>query len=639
MSDKEETREESRPAAGNAWQWAMGGVRRSVAWLWRHASATLTVAAIAGAFLLGLTSGDEGCDHPTAEAAVAPPEATVYSCSMHPQIRQDGPGICPICNMELVPVKAGSGATGEREISLSAAARRLAELATSRVERKAVAVEVRMVGKVDYDETRVRTIAAWLDGRIERLHANFTGQEVGAGDPLVDLYSPRLFVAQKELLLARDAASATGSGAMQEALLEAAREKLRLWGLSADQIRALEAAGEPSETLTIPAPIGGTVVHKPAREGMYVREGTPLLTVADLAAVWVQLDAFESDLSWLRVGQAVSLTTEAWPGVVLEGTIRFIEPFVDPQTRTAAVRVEVPNRSRLLKPEMFVRAVVQVPVAELKGGYLPSETGEPPPLVVPHTAVLRTGRRAVVYVEKEGAEDPTYEGRTVQLGPRAGDFFIVRSGVEEGEQVVTHGAFKLDAALQILAKPSMMSLPSEENEAGIPPAFRTSLAPVYAAYFQVWKGLKEDDPAAAAAGYRTLHAALPEVQSGLLPTSSRTEWERLSALLMENAMAALKAEDLALQRKHFEPVSEAALALQRTFGHAGEKKHFEMYCPMAFDNRGAPWLQETQELLNPYFGAGMLRCGVTRETFAPDGPGAAPAPAAAPVNPSSGHHH
>ena len=598
------------------WQERAAGRLASVGrWLWHYLSAIVTLVAIAGAFLMGLNSRGGGHEDGSQGSALAVEHKQEYSCSMHPQIRQDEPGLCPICNMDLVPVKGAGEGLGKRDLKMSDSARILAGIETSPVERKDVAMDILMVGKVAYDETRVRTIAAWLDGRIEKLHVDYTGQQVDKEADLVDLYSPQLLVAQKELLLAVKAERManvseleSGRTDLQSMMLEAAREKLLLWGLTAGQIAAIEERAEPSRILTITAPIGGTVVHRPVQEGMYVKEGTPLLTVADLTVVWAQLEAYESDLIWLREGQKVTLTTEAYPGVVMEGEIRFIEPFLGAGARTVAVRVEIPNPNGRLKPGMFVQGRVAVRM---------SEQGDELPLVIPHTAPLRTGKRAVVYVTLPDLDEPVYQGRTVLLGPRAGDYFVVKAGLIEGEEVVVHGAFKIDAALQIQAKPSMMSMPSENVVPQIPVKFVQSLQPVYQAYFTVWEGLKDDDQAVASRGLKELHEALPTVREELLEVSVLRDWKSIGEPLIKHSMAGLETQDIAKQRVQFEPLSEAVLALERTFGHAGETAHFEMYCPMAFENRGAVWMQQTKALLNPYFGAGMLRCGETREAFSP----------------------
>lgn len=400
--------------------------------------------------LLGLVSG-RGCfsrQSPKEESGIhalhEEEAAEFWTCSMHPQIQKPNPGSCPLCGMDLIPVVTDSSSESDnlREISLSPAALKLAQIDTAPVARRSVAVEIRMIGQVQFDETRLATISPRVDGRIDRLMANYTGMPVQKGDPLADLYSPEWVAAQQELLQAVKA-----SGGAESALLKAARERLRLWGLSAEQIAAMEQQGQVRDHVTFFSPISGTVVEMAAREGQYVKTGMRLFTVADLTHVWVELEAYESDLAWLREGQDVAFTTEAVPGETFTGTIDFIHPVLNPATRTVKVRVEADNADGFLKPGYFVRAVVQAPA---------TEEGAEAPLVIPATAPLLTGRRAVVYVavpEQEG----TYEGREVVLGPRAGDVYIVRKGLKEGDQVVTHGAFKLDAELQVRAKPSMMS--------------------------------------------------------------------------------------------------------------------------------------------------------------------------------------
>jgi Cu(I)/Ag(I) efflux system membrane fusion protein len=376
--------------------------------------------------------------HQSVVVAQAPAKEEIWTCSMHPQIRQNHPGQCPICGMDLIPVitSGSTTETGPREIMLSENARRLAEVETAPVERRSIAADIRMTGKVQFDETRVATIAPRVAGRIDRLYANFTGMAVKAGDPLADLYSPELVSAQQELLTAK---------ALGESLLNATRERLRLWGLTTEQIAEIERGGKVQDHVTFYSPISGVVVEKEAREGMYVDAGMKILTLADLSQVWVQLDAYESDLVLLRDGQEVALQAEAYPGESFKGTIAFIEPILDPMTRTVKVRVAVPNPDGRLKPEMFVHAQVQA-----------SDKSTVSPLVIPASAPLVTGKRAVVYVAVPG-RDGVFEGRDVVLGPRSGDYYVVTSGLSEGERVVTRGAFKIDSSLQIQGKSSMMN--------------------------------------------------------------------------------------------------------------------------------------------------------------------------------------
>ena len=379
------------------------------------------------------------------EPVHAAPEE-IWTCSMHPQIRQPKPGLCPLCEMDLIPVAMDSSpeSFSPRQISLSPAARKLAEIEVAPVERRAVSVEIRMAGKVQFDETRLAAIAPRVAGRIDRLYANYVGMPVSAGDPLADFYSPELVAAQQELL---QALKSSGHAETSTSLLGAARERLRLWGLTTEQISQIERSGQVRDQMTFYSPMGGIVVEKVAQDGQYVEMGLRLLTVADLSRVWVQLDAYETDLVWLRSALEVEFQVEAYPGETFKGTIDFIAPVLDPLTRTVKVRVNVDNAAGRLKPEMFVHATVRASVAG---------AGDALPLVIPTSAPLVTGTRAVVYVAAPGHEG-VYAGRDVVLGPKAGDFYLVKDGLREGELVVSHGAFKIDSSLQIQGRPSLMA--------------------------------------------------------------------------------------------------------------------------------------------------------------------------------------
>lgn len=418
----------------------------------------------------------------------------LWTCAMHPQIRQRKPGKCPICSMELVPVKSSSG--GLRTLTIKPSVKKLMRVETVPAQRRYVSVNIRMVGKVEYDETKVSHITAWVPGRLDRLYADFTGIQVNKGDHMVYIYSEELYSIQEELIQAlKFQKSGVGTGRLN--LVNAAREKLRLLGLTEQQIKEIEQRDRPERHVNIFSPQSGIVIKKLKQEGDRVRIGERIYTVADLSRVWIQLDAYESDLTWLRYGQTVSFTTEAYPGEFFSGQVSFISPVLNKETRTVKVRVNADNRDGRLKPEMFVRSVVESNIAsggkvldaKLAGkwispmhpeivsdmpgkckvcgmplvraetlGYVKAETNPgSKPLVIPASAVLLTGTRAIVYVELPESKEPTYEGREVLLGPRAGDYYLVRNGLSEGEMVVTNGNFKIDSALQIQAKPTMMT--------------------------------------------------------------------------------------------------------------------------------------------------------------------------------------
>jgi membrane fusion protein, copper/silver efflux system len=383
-----------------------------------------------------------------------------YSCVMHPHVRSQTPDQCPICGMDLVPVVAeGSQAQAsiDREtapqLRLTPRSAALLQLDVHRAERRAVEVPVRLFGRLDHDESRLRTIAAWVAGRIERLHVDFTGAVVAAGQPLLELYSPTLIAAQEELLQALQAERALAQGAdlVRESArltVAASRDRLRLLGFDTAQIELLESRGTVDDRVTIPAPVSGIVMERLAAAGDYVDTGTPIYRLADLSRLWAQFEVYESDLRWLAPGQRADFTAQSHPGERFEGTVSFIDPVVDERTRTARVRVDIANPDGRLKPGTFVRGSVTSVVRDAGDGLLP--------LLIPASAPLLTGRRAVVYVQLADADQPTYEPRDVLLGPRAGAWYVVLDGLREGELVVSNGAFKIDAELQIRGQSSMM---------------------------------------------------------------------------------------------------------------------------------------------------------------------------------------
>ncbi|MDT8390855.1 MAG: efflux RND transporter periplasmic adaptor subunit [Lentisphaeria bacterium] len=609
---------------------------------------------------------------PPAEAAAT---ADVWTCSMHPQIKLPKPGNCPICFMDLIPLAADEADDeGPRELLVSEAAKALMVIETAPVERRFVTAEVRMVGKVDYDETRVSNITAWVPGRLDRLFVDYTGVPVKKGDHMVTLYSPELLGAQEELLQAIKAADQledSPPGIVRETArgtVEAARDKLRLWGLTAEQIETLERRKSTEDHVTIYAPSGGIVIDKNAREGMYVNTGTRIYTIADLSRVWVNLAAYESDLRWLKYGQKVQFAAESYPGELFTGTISFIHPVLDEATRTVKVRVNVPNESGRLKPGMFVRAVAEAKVgaggrimdAALAGkwispmhpeivkdepgpcdvcgmplvraeslGYVGAEPNAGDlPLVIPATAPLLTGRRAVVYVELAGRDKPTYEGREIVLGPRAGGHYLVEHGLSEGERVVTHGAFKLDAELQIRARPSMMNPegggsggthahhggPPAQSAPALDPEFKKQLGTVIDGYLEIQVALANSDARGAKAGAVKALAALAGVDMGLLQGDDHNDWIKHADALEKLLNALAAAAGIEPVRAQFALLSDQVAVVLIRFGSPG-KPLYRASCPMAFDNRGASWVQAGDEVNNPYFGDVMLRCGEIEEVL------------------------
>lgn len=645
------------------------------------------------AFSLGLMLSGGGDKTHDSEARVQDggDEPDTWTCSMHPQIKLPKPGQCPICYMDLIPLETGGGEELDpRQIRMSETAKQIARIETVPVTRAFAEAEIRMVGKLAYDETEVAYISAWVPGRLDKLHADFTGFRVSKGDPLVYMYSPELLAAQEELVQALAAVKAIGDtkstvlSATAEATVEAAREKLRLFGLADNQIQDIESSGKTADHLTIFAPIGGVVVGKDAKEGMYVETGTRIYTIADLSKLWVLFEAYESDLPWLRYGQRVAFTSLSFPGETSDAIISFIDPVVDPQKRTVKVRAIVDNRSNRLKPDMFVSGSVKsrldnsgmvvdenlagkwispmhpevvkdrpgtcdvcgmplVPAESLgyAGQVIPDADA---PLLIPATAPLLTGTRAVVYVELESDEGPLFEGREVQLGPRAGAFYVVKSGLEEGEMVVTNGAFKIDSELQIQARPSMMyeegavgkaghdhgqqqpvGTEPEKHEDGrsavvalvVKPEAVAALSQVYDPYFDLQMALADDNLEAAISAFAEIESGVGSVDMSLFDGDAHMTWMRLSEAISDRSATGRAAEKIEDARDAFYYVSKAMIELHDAFKHSSDMNYYLTFCPMARGNKGAYWLQTIDTVYNSFYGASMLRCGVIKSALEP----------------------
>jgi membrane fusion protein, copper/silver efflux system len=371
-------------------------------------------------------------------------QTTIWTCSMDPQIRMPSTGKCPICGMDLIPLNQNDAGSDSGIIHLSREAAQLANVLTSVVKRQNPVKEVRLYGKVQADERLLQNQVAHVPGRIEKLMVNFTGETVKKGQTLVMVYSPELVTAQQELL---EAAKTKQS---QPELYEAAKEKLRLWMLTEGQISSIENSGRVQTTFDVASNTTGIVIERRVNNGDHVSEGMVLYEIADLSTVWVMFDAYESDLPFLTIGDKLDFTIQAIPGETFTGKINFIDPVVDPVNRVSKIRVEIPNLSGKIKPEMFANGIVHANLAEYKDK-----------LIIPRSAVLWTGKRSIVYVRQPGTDEPVFKMREIELGLALGDSYIVTGGLNEGEEIVTAGTFSVDAAAQLEGKPSMMN-PSEE---------------------------------------------------------------------------------------------------------------------------------------------------------------------------------
>ncbi|NDP22577.1 MAG: efflux RND transporter periplasmic adaptor subunit [Paludibacter sp.] len=409
---------------------------------------TLFVGIILGWVFFHSSSNIEESHNHAAETS----KATIWTCAMHPQIRMDKPGKCPICAMELIPLGQSGATTDPGAIHMTKEAAQLANVLTSVVSKQSPVKELRLYGKVQADERLLQSQVAYLPGRIEKLLVNFTGEVVRKGQTLAVIYSPDLVTAQQELL------ETVATKEAQPALYEASKDKLRQWKLTDKQIAAIETSGKVKTEFEVLANATGIVSARRVNSGDYLSPGSVLFDVADLSHVWIMFDAYESDLPYLSQGQEIAFTLQAMPGTNYSGKINFIDPVLDPNTRIARVRVEINNPGGKLKPEMFATGIVKANLNEYKDK-----------LVIPRSAVLWTGKRSIVYVKKAKTADPIFKIREIELGPMLGNSYVVMNGLNEGEEIVTEGAFSVDASAQLEGKPSMMNQEGNKVSSGSMP--------------------------------------------------------------------------------------------------------------------------------------------------------------------------
>jgi membrane fusion protein, copper/silver efflux system len=441
-----------------------------------------------------------------------------WTCSMHPQIRQDEPGDCPLCGMDLIPAESASGADhGPLVYEMTPEAVALANVHTSVVNLASAEKEVGLTGKIRFNEQKLASATSNFPGRVEQLHVNFTGQQVNRGDVLATIYSPELLTAQQELL------QAVRMKETFPALYRSAREKLRLWRLTDSQIDEIESSGQVRAEFDVLAGITGVVTSRNISQGDYVNTGTVMFEIADLSSVWVMLDAYESDLAWINPGSRVSFTVPALPGQQFNAEITFIDPVINPGRRTAAVRAEAANPGGRLKPEMFVNGII-------RSNIRPGNNS----IVIPRSALLWSGKRSLVYVKLPGTEYPAFEMRELVLGPRLGDMYLVENGLDAGEEIVTNGVFAVDASAQLSGNFSMMSRPPVKTME-VPPLFQAQLTDLAGEYFKVKHALVESDPSKASAATGSFLNALSAVDMSLLDDEPHHRWMALLSDLRDMA--------------------------------------------------------------------------------------------------------
>lgn len=529
----------------------------------------------------------------------------MWTCSMHPQIMQPEPGDCPICGMDLIPAEAGADGLQADQFRLTENALALANIQTSMVGSKnAEDHTIKLSGKIVANEEANAVQISYFSGRIERLEVNFTGEEVQKGQLLASIYSPELYAAQQELI------TASALKETQPALYKAVRNKLKLWKLSENQINQIEISGKIKENFPVYATVSGTVSEKLVEQGDFVKQGQPLLKIANLNSVWALFDVYENQIDLFKKGQDMTITTRANINKEFEAKVDFINPILDAQTRTVKLRAVLSNANQVFKPGMFVEG-------QIKRG----TSAKDAVLTIPSTAVLWTGERSLVYL-KSDPNQPVFEMRKITLGRQIGDHYQVLAGLNDGDEIVTNGTFTVDAAAQLQGKNSMMNKDDKneelkvKNENGedknkrvsVSEAFQNQLKTVFNDYIHVKDALVEDDSKTVQSKSKELIEKISKVDMKLLKDNDvHKHWMALETEIKAAAIAISKTTKIKEQRLHFENLSIPLTNAIKVFGI--NEIVYQQYCPMVDNNKGAYWLSKEEKVFNPYFGDAMLTCG------------------------------
>ncbi|EPR68481.1 efflux RND transporter periplasmic adaptor subunit [Cyclobacterium qasimii] len=544
--------------------------------------------------------------------------SSIYTCSMHPQIRQSEPGDCPICGMDLIPLENEADEADPMSITMSPAALQLAGVQTMTVETGKADKTIRLNGKIQVDERLLFTQASHIPGRIEQLMVNFTGEYIAKGQTIALVYSPQLVTSQEELL---QASKLKGE---QPALFNAAVAKLKNWKVSEAQVEQILSSQEVIKNFPIKANVSGFVSQKFANLGDHLINGQALYEVSNLANVWVLFDVYESEIPWIKTGDEVSYTVQSIPGKTFTGKIDYLDPIINPATRVASARISVANPKLKFKPEMFVSGIVKSAI-----------NGSDEAIVVPKTAVMWTGTRSVVYVKKATDQNVSFQLREVTLGSALGSEYLVETGLRSGEEIAVNGTFSIDAAAQLAGKPSMMSpdggaamtghnhggmemttvsQTDGPTNHGIAQNAKDELIPIFEHYLKLKNALTQDDLKRSISQSKEMLTYLSNVNMKVFKGDAHMEWMKYQKSLtasLENIAGQKSLEEV---RKSFLSISDEMIGMAEKF-HPFPKPLFVQHCPMADTNRGADWLSLEEKVVNPYFGQAMETCGEVTKTI------------------------
>lgn len=539
----------------------------------------------------------------------------LYQCSMHPNIISDEPGTCPICAMDLQLVQQikAKGIPGRSPVDLTGQQQQLINIRLAPAIKREATKIIRGVGIITYDETKVVDVNSKVMGWVDQLYVDKPGQFVEANEPLMALYSPDLYSAQQEYLLAfqqfqrmNGKTSATAEGQFQqfllegESLLESARKRFELWDISDEQIEALEKSGKPRNTLKLTASISGFVMEKNVFPKQMIQPGMQLYRLADLSQVWMDVEVYEYELPLLKKGQTVNIHLVSDSRLSFEGKVDFIYPYLEDKTRTAKVRLLMENSNFQLRPGMYANAEIHVDLGVQ--------------LLVPETAVFDTGKQEYVFVKQsEGIFVPML----VNLGPKAKDHFVIQDGIKEGDEVVIDGNFLLDSESQLKAAASgpAEDTPPEDEFTGmvpepisLPDKAEALFSPAIDNYLRMADLLAQDTLEGLDDLAEQIRSQVEAIQASALRPSSEVDLYETELQELDTALAKFSAPDAETARTQFGEVSAVLISLVSSFLPPLEQTLHVARCPMWEKSPGL-WIQTETEIKNPFMGQKMPSCG------------------------------
>mgnify|MGYP000932401626 CR=1 FL=1 len=528
----------------------------------------------------------------------------IWTCSMHPQIRQPEAGDCPICGMDLIPLEANNN-SNPLVFEMTADAVKIANIQTTVVGSGSINTKgLKLSGKIKADETNSASIVSHISGRIEKLFISYTGEKVSKGQKIASIYSPKLITAQKELLEANKVKN------VNPKLYEATVNKLKFWKITEEQIESIITSEEVIESFNIYAGFSGIVLNKKVSVGDYLNEGEVLFDIQNLNQLWALFDVYESDLGGIKTGSKISFTTPSIPNKIFTSSIVFIDPVINPATRTATIRTTINNQNQLLKPEMFLEGTIN------------NTSSNNVSILVPKSAVLWTGERSVVYVKLPDLPTPSFEFREVTIGESNGTNYTILDGINNGDEVVTNGAFVIDASAQLNNQSSMMNRNLLANKSdGLPDytsatpiEFKKQLKSVLENYLSIKNSLVSSNSKESTKNSKLLIESLNKVDMKLVKGESHVFWMAQMKAITENTNGIIEATDISEQRNLFSSLSNTLISTTKSFG-VEKDTFYVQFCPMAGNDKGAYWLSKESKIKNPYFGDEMLTCGSVKETI------------------------